>query len=899
MLAAACTKEVYKKGEVISSGVGGTAEFFVVKRGEASVWMGHPCCPSPTGVVVPPTPVTPPARTERRSVRTSVLSASNSIGGGSSVTASSDLAPKGSVELCLQGQEPRRGRTSVRSARSLTSSIGGAVKVATLRTKDYFGESALMGGENWDFSIVVESQELEVIKITKDNFDKLHLSARLRIPKRERVYLSATAAQTNGPSPAESTKRREKDEGDRAWIRQTLLSRVALNEFFEQHDGILEKLVDVAWRQDLSEGHVLIKPSANPGPLIYMVQDGTLLASHRKDLIPGTDLSSPVGTARRTSFFCSEMEQRLSDVADGDHISTSSGSTIGPGSCYGECTLMYDTAHVAQVKTIMKTSLWVIDQTDLAEATRAAHNAKLEKYIEYLEHIPLFASLLSDEKMTIAKTLVEQTWTCGQELYRQGEINQTLIILLDGEVVVVRDDNEEKRLLVDSGHVSNNYPVRHFGEQSLTEPVAAQATIRVTSTNAMTLALAREVFEVLNVSCLFRELHGDGGTGVVTTEKGEKTAHPVPYRSQGSSPSRLSDRLSKITNGSATLSAGDLRGGPQPWSVKQSRVRREHLKKLALLGRGGFGIVELCEDVFTKAYYALKTVKKARVAKTEFLKTQILNEKYILEMTGSRFIIKLFGTDRSDQDLYFILEPALGGELLATYRSKKLFGEEVYARYYAASVICAFEHLHERYILYRDLKPENLMLDYRGRLKLTDMGLAKFVVGRTFTVCGTPVYFAPEVAKQSGYNCAVDWWQLGILVWELLTGRTPFPANTRGEAFYWLFQEKALMTLDQPAYTWPSKIPDSTKDFLKALLQYDPTMRVPMMPNGLNVLRENSWYKDFQWQELQQGKMEAPYQPPKWDPHDDTPNENFFVNDLIVQKDLVYTDDGTNWDADF
>merc|ERR1712203_75066 len=102
-----------------------------------------------------------------------------------------------------------------------------------------------------------------------------------------------------------------------------------------------------------------------------------------------------------------------------------------------------------------------------------------------------------------------------------------------------------------------------------------------------------------------------------------------------------------------------------------------------------------------------------------------------------------------------------------------------------------------------------------------DMGLAKFVVGKTYTVCGTPVYFAPEVASQSGYTCAVDWWQLGILVWELLVGKTPYPAQSRGEAFYWLINEKVLADLEDPNRAWPDKIPQQAREFFKVILVYD------------------------------------------------------------------------------
>merc|ERR1711988_1747413 len=146
-------------------------------------------------------------------------------------------------------------------------------------------------------------------------------------------------------------------------------------------------------------------------------------------------------------------------------------------------------------------------------------------------------------------------------------------------------------------------------------------------------------------------------------------------------------------------------------------------------------------------------------------------------MTNSTFITKLWETYNGAQSLYFLLEPCLGGELYATYNRKGLHGSEKHCRYYAAGTVYAFEHLHERRIIYRDLKPENLLLNETGHIKITDMGLAKFVIGKTYTTCGTPDYFAPEVIASIGHTHAVDWWTLGILMFELMTGHPPFESS--------------------------------------------------------------------------------------------------------------------------
>jgi len=332
-----------------------------------------------------------------------------------------------------------------------------------------------------------------------------------------------------------------------------------------------------------------------------------------------------------------------------------------------------------------------------------------------------------------------------------------------------------------------------------------------------------------------------------------------------------------------------LRSGPLP-------IQMQDLKLIAPIGKGAFGTVHLCEHKNTKNIYALKCVKKARIMEKN-MKNQILNEKYILEMMSSNFIISIVKTFRTDAELYFLLEPCMGGNLYSVYWKHKLFGKEAHARYYSGSVICALEHMHERFVIYRDMKPENLLLDARGRLKVTDMGLAKFVVGTTFTVCGTPSFFAPEVVQRVGYTRAVDWWALGILVWEFFVGRAPFNARREGEALYMLMTEKVLAGINKPKFPWPEAIPLNAREFFQALLVYQPSERLPMKPDGTQSLRGLSFFHRFDWVRLQAGTLKPPF----WPEHVDIKNPaSFRMEEGLTVRELdTYVDDGTNWDKDF
>ena len=206
------------------------------------------------------------------------------------------------------------------------------------------------------------------------------------------------------------------------------------------------------------------------------------------------------------------------------------------------------------------------------------------------------------------------------------------------------------------------------------------------------------------------------------------------------------------------------------------------------------------------------------------MQTSLCRERQILLSCDSPFIVRLFRTFNSADTVHFLMEACLGGELYAVYRRHGFYGCAAKARFYAASVVLAFVHLHERRIIYRDLKPENLLLDTRGFCKLADMGLAKHLsTGRTYTICGTPDYFAPEIVKNAGQTLALDWWTLGVLIHELLSGHAPFesadPVLTNQKI------TRGVRSVDFSAY---QKRDPLAVDLVVGLLQQKPEGRLPM-----------------------------------------------------------------------
>jgi len=227
--------------------------------------------------------------------------------------------------------------------------------------------------------------------------------------------------------------------------------------------------------------------------------------------------------------------------------------------------------------------------------------------------------------------------------------------------------------------------------------------------------------------------------------------------------------------------------------------------------------------------------------------------------------------------------------LYATYNRKGLHGSDKHAKFYVAGTVFAFEHCHQRHIIYRDLKPENLLLTAEGKIKLTDMGLAKFVIGKTFTTCGTPDYFAPEIIASTGHTNAVDWWTLGILLFELLSGRPPFESAYPMQTY-----SKVMKGIGK--VTFPNKCSGQVESLIKGLLKREPAERLPMRPGGVANIKKAKWYEGFDFDTMFNGKLEAPYKPVVKSQKDIA---NFSARKEDMPRQIEYKDDKSGWDADF
>ncbi|KAI9485732.1 MAG: camp-dependent protein kinase 1 [Benjaminiella poitrasii] len=280
------------------------------------------------------------------------------------------------------------------------------------------------------------------------------------------------------------------------------------------------------------------------------------------------------------------------------------------------------------------------------------------------------------------------------------------------------------------------------------------------------------------------------------------------------------------------------------------KLKLDDFRLLRTLGTGSFGRVHLAQSRHNARYYAIKVLKKTEVVRLKQVE-HTNSEKLILESTANPFMVNLWGTFQDDISLYMVMDYVPGGELFSILRKNQRFPDHV-AKFYAAEVLLAIEYFHSKDIIYRDLKPENLLLDSQGHIKITDFGFAKHVPDITWTLCGTPDYLAPEVIQSKGYGMAVDWWSLGILIFEMLAGYPPFYDDDHLKLY-----EKIL----QGKIKWPAYFDPHAKDLLKRLLTPDLTKRYGNLKGGAEDIKNHRWFSGVDFVRVANRQVRSPYIP--------------------------------------
>ena len=265
---------------------------------------------------------------------------------------------------------------------------------------------------------------------------------------------------------------------------------------------------------------------------------------------------------------------------------------------------------------------------------------------------------------------------------------------------------------------------------------------------------------------------------------------------------------------------GALRIGVKYVENKQRSLKIEDFELLKVVGKGSFGKVMQVMKKDTQRIYALKTIRKQHIISRSEV-THTLAERSVLAQINNPFIVPLKFSFQSPEKLYLVLAFVNGGELFHHLQKEQRFDINR-SRFYAAELLCALECLHGFGVIYRDLKPENILVDYVGHIALCDFGLCKLDMkdeDKTNTFCGTPEYLAPELLHGQGYTKAVDWWTLGVLLYEMLTGLPPFYDENTNEMYRKILAEPLH-------FPGPDVVPPAARDLLTRLLDRDATRRL-------------------------------------------------------------------------
>ncbi|XP_017767654.1 PREDICTED: protein kinase C [Eufriesea mexicana] len=295
--------------------------------------------------------------------------------------------------------------------------------------------------------------------------------------------------------------------------------------------------------------------------------------------------------------------------------------------------------------------------------------------------------------------------------------------------------------------------------------------------------------------------------------------------------------------------------------ASENEIRKfgiEDFNFIKVLGKGSFGKVMLVErKTNPDEVYAVKILRKDVIIQDDDVDCT-MTEKRILTLAAKHpFLTAIHSCFQTNDRLFFVMEYVNGGDLMFHIQRARRF-DEARARFYAAEVTLALQFLHRHHIIYRDLKLDNIILDHEGHCKLADFGMCKegIIEGKTTTTtfCGTPDYIAPEILQELQYGASVDWWALGVLMYEMMAGQPPFEADNEEDLFESISRDDVLYPI------WISK---EAVSILKGFMTKNPAKRLGCVAanGGENAIRVHPFFQEIDWEALEARKVKPPIRP--------------------------------------
>jgi len=483
-------------------------------------------------------------------------------------------------------------------------------------------------------------------------------------------------------------------------------------------------------------------------------------------------------------------------------------SSLGPCTSFGGLALMYNAPRNANVKAVTDGKLWAIHRQVFRRILSNTNAMALHRRYAFLSHIPILKQLLPTELTIIATACERKLYQCGDVIIKKGDDGDFLFIIKTGTAEVFVSEGQKVAELQEGDF---------FGEMALINDTKRNATVRGGPLGVECFLLSRHAFNMVM-----------GPLKDLMLRKKEEALAAQPKR--------------PIERSASALHGVDF--------TKLDPAK--DLESLAILGAGAFGEVRLVKYKHSEepVGFALKKISIKQVRKQK-QQVHIQQERSLLMSVNNPFVVRLYQTYESKNSVYLLMEVCLGGEMFTYLRDGGPMVEKD-AKFYLGCIILAITHIHSKKIVFRDLKPENIIIDHNGYAKITDFGFAKYVEHRTFTLCGTPDYLAPEVIKGEGHSFGVDWWTVGILGFELLHSFPPFYTGNHMKTYRRILREKLK---------FPKTFSVHAKTLINALCQKQETKRLGVIKGGPERIQRQEWFDGFDWKALAEQKMEPPIIP--------------------------------------
>ena len=563
----------------------------------------------------------------------------------------------------------------------------------------------------------------------------------------------------------------------------------------------------------------------------------------RKDYEPG-QLIIKQGTVGDCLYFITAGEVAVFQKSRGD-VARKEVNRHSAGTFVGEAALLGDSSNLtrnADVEAVTPTTCWLLDRESFHSLFNSMKELMQVKSIaRTLKAVDLMSVLSDDDREGIAYLCKKREYAKGDEIIKQGDDGDELFFIEQGEVEFTRIEEGSEEPV----SIGRFFSAQYFGEGALLTAKPRRASAHAASDKVNCIVLSCEAVKNLLGETILR-----------------------------SASAKFSKRASS----------------------DKKNISAEDLNIVAFLGQGAFGKVSLVRSSVTGQTYALKEISRDKVVSDD-QKAHMMSERRILGMIDHAFACNLIRTFRSRSAVYMLMDVVLGGDLYGRLKHGDILRTEE-AKFYSAIVVSVLQYLHGIGIVYRDLKPENLLVAADGYLKLTDFGLAKVLeAGKTYTMCGTPIYAAPEVYACTGHNKNVDWWCLGVLLHEMICGYPPFPGSFPDD----ISSEISKYSRAYPRVEFPNICPH---DLLLGLLHPDQNVRLGAGRFGASDVKKNTWYADIDWDKLDRKELKPTYIPhieDSYDAHnfDDPRSKEAQKNLSIPEADIDEDDNIEEWCRDF